>query len=219
MILEDVNIILDFFEKFPRSYKKVGVQLSGGADSALILYLLVKMAQERNEEIFLYPVTGYDVTSPSIVTYESAENIVKWIVNKTGYEFIKDPIIVPYMNKDNTKDDMLRSTRKYLSQRYSCDVVLDGISLGMPESKRSGPIGYEWVDDQSIRSLAVKYPYQFPWSTVNKKFIAAQYKKFGIEELSNLTNSCIVSSSYPCKECWWCKERYWAFGSYDGGVK
>ena len=22
----------------------------------------------------------------------------------------------------------------------------------------------------------------------------------------------------PCKECWWCREKKWAFGMYDGGV-
>lgn len=219
MILTDDTITLDFFEVFPRSYKKVGVQLSGGADSALMLFLLIKMAQERGDEVSIYPITGYDVSDPDMTTYQVAENIINWIKSKTNYNFIEPLIVVPYTNVDNTKDEMLRSSRKYLIQRYGCSTVLDGISLGMPDSQRSGPNGYQWVDDQQISSLAVKYPHQFPWSTVTKRFIAAQYKKFGIEELSMLTNSCITSSVTPCKECWWCHERYWAFGSYDGGIK
>jgi hypothetical protein len=219
MILSDGDIVLDFFEKFPVGYENIGLHLSGGADSALLLYCLVKMVEERDTITSIYPITGYDVTTPDIITYESAQSIIDWIQNKTKCNFIKPLIVLPYMNKDDTKDEMVRVGRRYLNQRYGCEVTIDGTSLGMQDSPRSGPIGYEWVDDQSIRSLAVKYPYQFPWSTVNKKFIAAQYKKFGIEELSNLTNSCIVSSKSPCKECWWCKERYWAFGSYDGNIQ
>jgi 7-cyano-7-deazaguanine synthase in queuosine biosynthesis len=93
--------------------------------------------------------------------------------------------------------------------------VLDGISLGGPSARETDI----WNDDNRIKELYTKHPYEFPWSIVDKKFIAAQYKKFGIEELSTLTNSCIISSKSPCKKCWWCKERYWAFGSYDGGIK
>ena len=220
MILEHGGVTVNFFQTFPRDYKRIGLHLSGGADSALILYLLVKMIQERKDnDVLIYPITGYDVSSPAISNYIAAENVINWIQDKTNYNLIQPLIVAPYTNKDDTKDDMIRSTRNYLAQRYCCEVVLDGTSLGMPNSPRSGPVGYQWVDDEQIRGLSIKYPHLFPWATVTKQFIAAQYKKFGIEELSMITNSCINNSVEPCRECWWCQERYWAFGSYDGGIQ
>lgn len=219
MLLHHDGTTLNFFEEFPKDWTRVGLLLSGGADSALMLYLLVKMAQERNQHMLIFPATAYDVSTPFIVTYQSAENIIKWIVDNTGYNYIQPMIVAPYMNVDDTKDNITTSTTRYLFQRYLCDGVLDGTSLGMPNSARPGPAGYKWIENDQIRSLSVQYPHEFPWATVNKQFIAAQYKKFGIEELSTLTNSCVNSSITPCKECWWCQERYWAFGSYDGGIQ
>lgn len=67
-----------------------------------------------------------------------------------------------------------------------------------------------------------------PWYTYDKKFIASIYKKhtYLMEHIYNLTFSCVEMDpsitdfwDKPCKECWWCKEKYWAFGTYDYGIK
>ena len=219
MILEYDGLVVDFFERFPKDITSIGLHFSGGADSSLILYLLVKMIQERNleDKVTIYPISGYDIMTPDIVSYDITTNIINWIKNKTKANCINPIEITPYFTLDHQKDDMLKVNKAYLKNRYNCDIIIDGISLGMPESPRDG-IG-QWTDDKNIKELAIIKPYTFPWATVNKKFIAAQYKKLGIEDLSNLTNSCVVSSQVPCKECWWCKERYWAFDSYDGGIQ
>jgi hypothetical protein len=71
---------------------------------------------------------------------------------------------------------------------------------------------------------------EFPWKYVNKKFIAHQYKKYNLmENLYPLTESCVTetvdnlllmgSKLFPCKTCYWCREKYWAFGSFDGGIQ
>ena len=45
-----------------------------------------------------------------------------------------------------------------------------------------------------------------------------------MDNLFPITWSCISYGdktdywTHPCKTCWWCKEKLWAFGSYDGGV-
>lgn len=212
MILEHDGTTLKFFEEFPKDWSRVGLLLSGGADSALILYLLVKMSQERNQDILIFPATVYDVSTPFIATYQSAENIIDWVTHNTGYKHIQPTNITPCITTDGITD-YITSTTRYLFQRHKCNAVLDGISLGMPNSARPG------IAADAIQSLSVQYPHEYPWATVDKRFIAAQYKKFNIEELSTLTNSCINSSTTPCKKCWWCEERYWAFGCYDGGIQ
>lgn len=219
MILEHDGQVIDFFERFPKDQNSVGLQLSGGADSTLILYLLVKMMQsfENTENKKIYPIVAHDIDTPDIKAYDVVENVIEWINNKTKCNFIQPVSITPYFHPRANKDDVIRANRLYLKQRYGCEFTLDGITLGMPGDPREATC--RWGDDNNIRELDALYPHEFPWAIVNKKFIAAQYKKFGIEELSMLTNSCTESSETPCKKCWWCRERYWAFGSYDGGVQ
>lgn len=71
-----------------------------------------------------------------------------------------------------------------------------------------------------------------PWINVDKKFIADQYVKFGLEEdLLPLTRSCearpektgydpkifgdeLRMFEQPCGMCWWCLEKKWAFGHF-----
>lgn len=64
-----------------------------------------------------------------------------------------------------------------------------------------------------------------PFVNVDKRFLAGLYRQEGIMDLHNITESCTGFAKdtnwfqEPCKECFWCHERYWAFGSYDGGVQ
>ena len=45
-----------------------------------------------------------------------------------------------------------------------------------------------------------------------------------MKELFPITASCVgyaKETDYftkPCKVCWWCREKKWAFGMYDGEV-
>jgi hypothetical protein len=62
--------------------------------------------------------------------------------------------------------------------------------------------------------------------TVDRSFVAEYYNKIPfLKNLFPLTKSCISSDiietkswTQPCKKCWWCKEKFWAFHKYDGGT-
>jgi hypothetical protein len=63
-----------------------------------------------------------------------------------------------------------------------------------------------------------------PFLLVNKKFVADHYQRIDFlkNNIFHLTTSCVERSPHitnswaePCKKCWWCKEKYWAFGKYD----
>ena len=70
-----------------------------------------------------------------------------------------------------------------------------------------------------------------PFSFVNKKWIAEEYEKLTEEYpqygdlLFNATISCVSYAEHtrdftkPCTYCWWCQEKKWAFGCYDGGYR
>ena len=60
-----------------------------------------------------------------------------------------------------------------------------------------------------------------PYINVDKKFVAGVYKDNDLMlKLFPYTGSCVGTAnetngfSEPCKKCFWCKEKYWAFGEY-----
>ena len=66
----------------------------------------------------------------------------------------------------------------------------------------------------------IKY-YDNWYKNIDKKYIYEQYVKHNLlETLEPLTWSCIEYAektnffTEPCKECYWCKEKHWAFGKY-----
>jgi hypothetical protein len=68
--------------------------------------------------------------------------------------------------------------------------------------------------------------YYSPWANIDKKIVASMYKEENlIETLFSITRSCEYDPTHHyfienvkdpgtghCGECWWCEERYWAFG-------
>ena len=54
--------------------------------------------------------------------------------------------------------------------------------------------------------------------SVDKKFLAEIYEQENLmNDLFPNTVSCTnISKIEPCKKCYWCEEKKWAFGMYDG---
>lgn len=72
-------------------------------------------------------------------------------------------------------------------------------------------------------------PIYMPFINVDKRWVAQAFKDFDIMRFFNDTYSCerirdtidLIDSREPCRgqDCWWCKEKHWAFKMYDGEYK
>ena len=76
------------------------------------------------------------------------------------------------------------------------------------------------------KKFVFRETFYVPFNNVDKRFIAENYKICNLmDELFPITASCVGYAkatdnfSKPCKECWWCREKKWAFGMYDGCIK
>lgn len=215
MILEFNDIKIDFFETFPREVKNIGLNLSGGADSALILFLLVEMIKERNQsDVRIFPFHGIE----SEFSADICVKIIQHINEITNTKFIEPLYLYDYPKPLTvSKLEAFNLALKDFMAINNTFYTIRGLSQGMDDLERPKLPGDQV--GKNLMDLSLKYPHTLPWATVNKKFIAEQYKKFNLQHLSTITNSCIASATSPCRKCWWCKERYWAFGSYDGGIQ
>lgn len=209
----------DYFDNFPNNVKAIGLSLSGGLDSALAFYCLLKTIEDRKLDTKVYTMHGYDTMRTVARSYQTAENVYNWVVGQFNLDV---PLLHTFAYHKNTpvgKYEYHYPNFVYLQNKYGITDLVMGDTLGMPNNSR--PIFNNDPNDPSeeeVIELSKKHPLWFPWARVDKKHIAKLYNDLNLHELSKLTVSCISDSVVPCKECWWCEERKWAFGNYDGGV-
>ena len=214
MILKFDGKTVDYFEKFPRHVERVGISLSGGADSALILYLLAKEMQDREQETYIYPIHGYDVSRKNVYSWKAAEAVISSVKYhlRDWHNIIKKPHIFAYdKNLPISKEEYHKANYEYISTRHSLDFVIRGVTQGMPNAGR--PLKTGDADSAELTRLS-KETWVLPFGDVDKKFIAHWYNELNLDSLLSMTSSCIADQTEPCGECWWCKEKYWAFDHY-----
>lgn len=204
--------MIDYFKKFPDNIENIGISLSGGTDSALILYMLVQMIIERDQVglVHIYPIHGYDTVRTQTYSWEAAEAIVEYI-NRP--DIIKPVYVFAYEKTEKlSKEYYWKANHEYMMRRYNIPFIIRGVTQGMPDDDR--PLAKGDADSKRLHHIA-KTTWILPFGSVDKKYIAEQYRKLDLDDMYKLTVSCIEDTPDPCKKCWWCKEKHWAFGSYD----
>lgn len=197
--------------------KVVGLKISGGADSALVSYLLSKYVTEQRPNIKIQPVT----VSHAGKSYqkEYAESVINFCKKMFG------DIFLPHIHGwCDTAEDYVKSQdeiilKLYKDKKIQCHFI--GITQN-PPSEVMNQIG--WNGPADDRSANVKRPIKNNNAyrllvNINKKGVYELYKKHNLlDTLFPLTRSCeefTEDFSKHCEECWFCKERYWGFGRYE----
>jgi len=181
----------------------IGVYLSGGIDSAFLLYLLGR--QNKNKIVLL--TIG---TKEKKYNIPYAEKVAKYVKSKTDIQIIEHRIVI------SETEELRRETRVAMSEKltdeYGIVCWLDGKTRNPDEilphhddRKEDRDRGVlRWRDDKTYGS---------PFSVIDKKMIRTLIEKHEVGRLATITISCEVSDP-PCRNCWWCEERKWAFGYY-----
>lgn len=230
---------LDEIQNIP-DVKKVAVTLSGGADSALVMFMLCEQIKHYNLDISVLPFTGVDKLRPT--NEWNAREIALWFKEKYPMVNFLDHYTFKYDHEPGNTNmkRMAHAIHEWnLYKNQDIKIFLCGKSANPPvdeAEKYNLHTGREEERDTSIGDIhkiitRVYYNNEYnrwiyrPLAFQHKKFIAEVYKDYNlIDELFPITASCIAYSentnyfSAPCKKCWWCKEKHWAFGMYDGGI-
>ena len=256
MILEHMGKKVDFFQKiftedivvknFSKFYtvRKLGVWVSGGADSAFCLWYMAKCITENELWDFeIIPMHGHD-TARVADSRIAANAVVDYVKKSFPKVKIHDNYIFQYYKKKGTHDKgKYHDPIKYnLKKNETIHITINAYTSNPPEQdmidggfydnreKGRDDVRAEFEEEFRLgihgkkHGTGVKtfFDLHRPIAEVDKSFLAHFYNKFGIMDLFYKTISC--TSGYegevvPCKKCFWCKEKYWAFGMYDGGVK
>ena len=226
-MLSDEILDYDYLHRpvwpFHKSKKqRIGLCFSGGTDSTLLFHLLCKVP---NIEIF--PYHGIEAWQPNGIWY--ARDIYNAMVDKHPNAVIHP--LYEFEVKDNSDNQKIRRFAKeeirLVNKEGKIDKVVGGLTMNPPfEVCQTFACGLDFCEERRFEKGWIKRGWSYkPLRNVDKKVVAAAYKKENLMDwLYPLTWSCgsrsVEATNYwtrPCKECYNCCEKYWAFGSYDRG--
>lgn len=213
----------DVIINIPAQYTKIGVKISGGADSAIVTYMLAKYVAEIRQDITIIPIT----LNAEGKHYQQifADKVLKKISELTGvvfgthyYKTIGAATSEQYVS--GQEEFVWDLYRKGIVQAHFVGITANPYEseaphlfvegAGLPSDDRSKlPQKRPQIDSTSWRPLI----------NTDKKGVAEHYKNLNLlDVLFPLTRSCekfTTDFSHHCGECWFCQERLWGFGRLE----
>lgn len=186
--------------KVPKGVDEVAVFVSGGMDSAILLYALIKLNPDVTVKSFCVPRSADDAETHS---YRIHDKVAELLFQKIPY-----PELIGNHDEVNS---LLPTQELVKSGRF--DIIYDGVNHQIP-------LGFDFpefkdFDDSHSRGsrpwrvagLRVKTPFL----PLYKYHIIDLFYKLGVHELIEHTHSCTANTVGRCGKCMWCKEREWGF--------
>lgn len=218
------------------SWKKIGISVSGGADSSLLAYLIC--SQTEAEIHFTNQIRMWRTRPWQEYV---ADQVIEWFKGKFKNKFFVHRNLIPpelewgnigptlideYGKLKSGNQIILRSHNEYIAHKYSLDALYGGVNLN-PDVKFDGALKDR--DEGNISPYFIHNGIHIchPFVHTRKDWIIEQYFKHHIEDLLEITRSCegefedITYTNYTpgqyvpvCGKCFWCKEREWALEKY-----
>lgn len=202
MIVNICNVELEIFDK------ENGIVVSGGADSALLLYFLLKFSKNKIHIFTLCnKVKGTESPKCAIdVVFKCAELTGNYNLNHH----------ISYISTNFSPEQLFSLPTKTITN----GLIYTGITANPPynESKNffENDLNYVLERDPSKFRPTLVENFYMPWTNIDKKKINEIYHHYNLlDSLFPLTRSCETLdtiSEKHCGNCWWCHERQWGFG-------
>lgn len=205
----------------------VGVLVSGGADSAVLLYII--LTHVKNNPIHIYSKLN---KSRQIEQEPAFDNVISTCLALTNRP--STDVVIHKVFTDGADEIAFFTMCNNALKSGQVDILYQGLTIFPDQSVWDDwPRTYNFQENYEVRSPGTQHSL---WGIENfgndparsvdnrlykplvnktKKDIAAIYRELGIEsELYPKTRSCeneaiIVKN---CGDCWWCRERIWGFG-------
>jgi len=216
----DVVIDITNVDKFPFTevVNRVGIRISGGADSAIVAYMLALYKRDYRPNLTLHPITCVNNQKPYQEIF--AKRVIEKITELTGVTF--EEHIVEDVNGERYTLDQKRVTDRIYANRL-IDIHYMGETMNPPigteesENWQFNGGGRDKTRDALGDTHTPVVIYR-PIRNLNKKGVKELYDHFGVvDSLFPLTRSCEIHTldfSEHCGKCWFCLERHWGFGRY-----
>lgn len=217
-----------------KNWRKIGISLSGGADSALLAYLIL-----NNTDADIYFTTQIRMWKTRPWQGYVAKQVVEWFRKRFNNHIehienfippeLEEPastlIVDEYGKLKPGNRIILRAHNEYVCFIHKLDAWYAGVTLN-PSQHFDGAL-----EDRNNANLPIITEHMgvtvvHPFVNVRKNQIIKEYLNLGIKDLLDTTRSCegefeglnyknyIPYQEVPvCGNCFWCKEREWGINN------
>jgi hypothetical protein len=219
----------------------VGIGISGGADSAVLLYILMSNTKQTihiynmwstyRKSAFKKSVDAVIETCSKLTgntnymvhkMQSEPDESIEFYFNNLTQALDSKEIDIVYLGITNfpPKEEYLKFSQQqqdWHNEFRSDEIVhpLFGLDVPVDKAEDFGSVSPLTIDGQPTDKLGLDTRAYIPLRNHNKKAIAQLYKAFDLEQtLLPVTRSCEDDDHIEshCGKCWWCQERIWAFG-------
>lgn len=186
----DKEVVLELPE-----YGSIHIMVSGGMDSALLLYMIAKLSNG------LHDISTYTVAKTDGAWFHS-KNIIDWAQHRF-------PNIIRHIAVGNPgleHDMQVRSGYIEAIAKHKAPVLYLGENQNPPAEFLMGGLYPNRMPP------GTKHPYLVtPFLHLYKSHIAELCKQLDLDDLIELTHTCTALMVGRCNECFACTERAWGF--------
>lgn len=193
---------------FNISWRNIAISVSGGADSALLAYMLCDLAKEHNTTIHIINHIRCWKTRPW--QQDNAESVYNWLFQRFYHtKFVRHTnFIAPeleygtigpnltdeYGKKVSGDNIQQRAYAEFICTKNNIDAYYNGVTRNPRLAQFNGMLERDIEPTDDNRHLVemvhmgrmVYHPFRF----IDKSEIVKKYKELGILELFELTRSC-----------------------------
>lgn len=174
-----------------------GILLSGGLDSAILLYLIIKHEPKINIQPFTIPKKDGAIlyANPLIEHFNKKFNLKIPFTITVG-----NPLIYHRLQSTSAVKDMF--------DNYKIDRLFIGINQNPPELEhiKGAPLR-----DKKSNNFRILFPFI---DSYKDNILQIMYDE-GQEDLIDITHTCTEKDIGRCNVCWQCQERAWAFSKLN----
>ncbi len=211
----------------------LGAFISGGADSALMLYILMSnikhplhiFSTANGKSNYREPINALKVINKVIEMTEFDPNNIRFYTHYTKHKTTDNVMLGEFMHNINV-DTLYFGFTRPPPQGAIVDfdtnnvAAQGGVDHGLTLNtyyKNLSDIPYQFFQNKEFSYPALTQSFCLPFININKQKIAMLYRELDIENLYKITRSCesTIINDRHCGSCWWCKERIWGFGYLD----
>lgn len=223
-----------------QSWKSIAISLSGGADSALLAYLICSQVPN---DLLVHVISHTRMWKTRPWQQEDSKRVFDWLsVRFPKVRMIRHVnFIAPDIEYGNTGPNLTdeygkqvsgdniqqRAYAEFVCYKYNIDAYYNAVTRnprlalfnGMRERDIDPTEENKHLEEMIHMGRKVLHPFRF----IDKSEVVKKYKELDLMELFNITRSCegefegldyttYTPSQYVpiCGECFWCKEREWA---------